>query len=74
MVDTPHWSEQIEPLALTANTHSPPDTALVSIAVSMKRIADALEGTAFADNVANAIAHGIDTGALHAINNWVRSR
>jgi hypothetical protein len=41
----PHWSELLEPVAITG-PDGPQAAALVSIAVSLKRIADTMDGTA----------------------------
>lgn len=50
------------------------DASLTSIAISLKRIADALESPALANKIEAAITGGIWEGAQNAIGEWRRSR
>ena len=50
------------------------DASLTSIAISLKRIADAIEGTGLADKIEQAISSGLWNGAENAIGQWRRSR
>lgn len=62
----PHWSQQIEPGAGSANTRHIEATAAVSQAISLKRIADALEGmNHLPDRLADAIFMAIDNASAN---------
>lgn len=50
------------------------EIALASAAISLKRIADALEGGKLAEKLEDALVRGIDTGADQAIGSWIRRR
>lgn len=64
------FRERLEPdIPLTAQ-----DAALVSIAISLKRIADAIESGKLADAIQTAIGQGINSGAQEAIYWWRQSR
>ncbi len=50
------------------------DAALASIAISLKRIADAMENSPLPDKIEAAVATGIWEGANNALGAWLRSR
>ena len=56
----------ITPIDMTA--------AAASIAISLKRIADALENNENANRLEEAIIRAIDCGASNAIQTWLRAR
>lgn len=69
---------QFEPAAEAVAKCSPAtplaDTAAASAAISLKRIADALDGAGFAGTLEDAIVRALDNGANNAISTWMRHR
>lgn len=61
MTDTnfPHWSERIEPLSPHGHD-GPEQAALVSIAISLKRIADMMHGSPDRCGVLDSLANIAD--------------
>jgi hypothetical protein len=69
----------LEPEALDAyRPHNDPISAEarigLSTAISLKRIADALEGGGLADKLEDSIVRAIGHGADNAISSWLRHR